>query len=176
MSLSSCLLPLHLSPLHPHWTGCHSLKTILSCFAEAVPSVSVPNPQLGSYPSRLALSVTSSRKPSLTTPTPKARLADPPICFHSILELCHIRALKQHIINVSYPVTSPALQASWGPGLPYHHTLIAQMRDSPPGRQMQFTQLSLFMEPEITPRAARLQTPPLFCSKTSHLDPLFPFL
>lgn len=67
----------------------------LSCFkdfAESsssiyyVPSILTPSHlQVGSYLSELTLSVTSSRKPSLTTPIPKTRSADPPICFHSIL-------------------------------------------------------------------------------------------
>ena len=57
------------------------------------------------------ISVTS-RKPSLTTPTPKARFADPPICFHSILELCPISPLIIFVLFYSMAVISTYLSSS----------------------------------------------------------------
>lgn len=66
-----------------------------------VSSISTPSRlQFSSYLSELTSSVPSSRKPSLTTPTLKTRLADPPICFHSVLNF--IRAPNTWYYN---PVT-----------------------------------------------------------------------
>lgn len=51
-----------------------------------VPSISTPSHLQFVRVLQSSHCVTSSRRPALTTPTPKTRSADPPVCFHSTLD------------------------------------------------------------------------------------------
>lgn len=78
-----------------HWTGCHSLKTIRSCCRGCSPSVPHTHSFLLSYPSRWHISVTS-RKPSLTTPTPAL------ICWSPWLFIVSWNSVLSGAVNTAY--------------------------------------------------------------------------